>query len=213
MAASIFFIEAFIVGIASPGILQLGFVQWLGISILKCSFSTAAFPVFTRNEKYQAYHILCEYCLSEESCKDIHDLTSENLIDEEICKIFRVYRRNIRLSILLDNIGPSRLSDLLLKLNSVMNENNPREGTVGTEMIPTGTGTQAVQDDVNEAVHHANEAVQVYFHKADQEELVSEAVQVYVNKADLEELVSEAVQTDVTDSAVQEHHVLLADSV
>lgn len=144
VAASVFFIEAAITGIASPGILLLRNVQLLGICILKCTYrhfrqcpTFGWLPrhrslEFNLKEKIQAYRILCEYCLSEKTGEHYessgsslkgpgegHNLTDDK-IHEEICKIFRGHRRNIRLSLLLDNIGPSRLSYLLQELTFVL---------------------------------------------------------------------------------------------
>lgn len=149
---------------AYPGIVVLGFSQWLIEKCinLKCTFAQSeeadhvnhqqsvssrgsslcgvfdSFPMHRRVplsevEKIEAYRTLCENCVGKDSgmhyeCSVNWDPENKSIhkcwtlkgkpfrVDDGVREIFSYHRQEIKLPLLLDNTGPSRLSYLLQEL-------------------------------------------------------------------------------------------------
>ncbi|KAG0606802.1 hypothetical protein M758_9G169000 [Ceratodon purpureus] len=134
-------IEAVLLAIAYPGILVCKLAQGLGTCILRCTSNFAWFKWrrsisgFKLSQRIKAYQIVRERCFEdttnqsggrrdvyERSRKKNYDGLKEGEIDKDFCNVLEKHRKDIKLPLVLDNIGPSCFSYLLERLVEVLNE-------------------------------------------------------------------------------------------
>ncbi|KAG0586647.1 hypothetical protein KC19_2G106300 [Ceratodon purpureus] len=146
MAILLWGIEAVLLAIAYPGILVCKLYQGLGTCILRCTSNFAWFKRrqsisgFKLSERIKAYQIVREHCFDdtvnrsgkmsdvyERSRMKNHNGLEEPEIDEDFCNVLRNHRKDIKLPLVLDSLGPSCFSYVLERLVEVLNEHEPLE--------------------------------------------------------------------------------------